>query len=145
VALHFLEPSGATGPGKLAVHYDQTTGAGSIQVNRIGIDTLPEIYQARRDLGDMVGAKVVGLLLPLAQGGTPYLCEAAEADVFLFSGVQPEFAADGDFLRLQYLNAPLDLERIHLSSPFARELLDYILQERERVGGLLQAKSDSRS
>ena len=145
VAIHFVEPSGATGPGRLAVHYDHTTGAGTIQVNRIGIDTLPEIYQARRDLGDMVGAKVVGLLLPLAQGGTPYLCEAAEADGFLFSGVQPEFAADGDFLRLQYLNAPLDLERIHLSSPFARELLDYILQERERVGGLLQAKSDSRS
>ncbi|MEW6657677.1 MAG: GNAT family N-acetyltransferase [Thermodesulfobacteriota bacterium] len=134
VELHFLEPSGATGPGKLSVHYDHTTGAGTIQVNRIGIDTLPEIYQARRDLGDMVGAKVVGLLLPLAQGGTPFLCEAAEADGFFFSGVQPEFAGDGDFLRLQYLNAPLDLERIHLSSPFARELLDYILQERERVG-----------
>ena len=134
VALHFLEPSGATGPGKLAVHYDRTTGAGSIQVNRIGTDTLPEIYQARRDLGDMVGAKVVGLLLPLAQGGTPYLSEAAEADGFFISGVQPEFAADGDFLRLQYLNAPLDLERIHLSSPFARELLDYILKEKERVG-----------
>jgi GNAT superfamily N-acetyltransferase len=134
VAAHFLEPSGATGPGKLSVHYDHTTGAGSIQINRIGIDTLPAIYQARRDLCEMVGAKVVGLYLPLAQGGTPYLCEAAEGDGFFFSGVQPEFAPDGDFLRLQYLNAPLDLERIHLSSPFARELLDYLLQERERVG-----------
>lgn len=134
VELHFLEPSGAIGPGKLAVHYDHTTGAGTIQVNRVGIDTLPEIYQARRDLGEMVGAKVMGLLLPLAQGGTPYLCEAAEADGFFFSGVQPEFAGDGDFLRLQYLNAPLDLERIHLSAPFSRELLDYVLKEKERVG-----------
>jgi anti-sigma regulatory factor (Ser/Thr protein kinase)/GNAT superfamily N-acetyltransferase len=133
VELHFLEPSGATGPGRLAVHYDQTTGAGSIQVNRIGIDTLPAIYQARRDLCHMAGAKVVGLYLPLAQGGTPFLCEAAEAEGFFLSGVQPEFAGDGDFLRLQYLNAPLDLERLHLSSPFARELLEYILQERERL------------
>ncbi|MHB8066592.1 MAG: GNAT family N-acetyltransferase [Desulfobaccales bacterium] len=138
--LHFLEPSGSIGPGKLAVHYDHTTGAGTIQVNRIGIDTLPEIYQARRDLGEMVGAKAVGLLLPLAQGGTPYLCEAVEADGFFFSGVQPEFAGDGDFLRLQYLNAPLDLERIHLSSPFSRELLNYVLKERERVGQNLEVQ-----
>jgi hypothetical protein len=138
VDLHFLEPSGPTGPGELKVHYDQATGVGAIQVNRIGIDTLPEIYQARRDLCDMVGAKVVGLLLPLAQGGTPYLCEAAEGDGFFFSGVLPHFAADGDFLRLQFLNAPLDPERIHLSSPFAKELLAYVLQEKE-------AFSDQRS
>ncbi len=138
--LHFLEPSGATGPGKLAVNFDQHTGVGTIQVNRIGIDTLPEIYQARRDLCAMAGAKVVGLLLPLAQGSTPYLSEAAEADGFFFSGVQPEFAGDGDFLRLQYLNAPLDLERIHLSAPFSRELLDYILKERERVSQNLVRK-----
>jgi len=134
VDLHFLEPSGPTGHGELQVHYDQATGVGVIQVNRIGIDTLPEIYQARRDLVYMVGAKVVGLCLPLAQGGTPYLCEAAEEDGFFFSGVQPHFAADGDFLRLQFLNAELDPERIHLSSPFAKTLLTYVLQEKERVG-----------
>jgi GNAT superfamily N-acetyltransferase len=134
VSWQFLEPSGPTGSGQLAVHYDQATGVGSIHVNRIGIGTLPEIYQARRDLCHIVGAKVVGLYLPLAQGGAPYLCEGAEADGFFFSGVQPKFAPDGDFLRLQYLNAPLDLERVHLSSPFARELLAYVLEERERVG-----------
>ena len=76
---------------------------------------------------------MVGLDLPLAQGATPYICEAAEADGFFFSGVRPLFAEDGDFLRLQYLNAPLDLERISLYSPFSRDLLAYILQERERV------------
>jgi len=135
VDLHFLEPSGPIGPGELQVHYDQATGVGSIRVNRIGIDTLPEIYQARRDLCDMVGAKVVGLFLPLAQGGTAYLCEAAEGDGFFFSGVHPHFAADGDFLRLQYLNTALDPALIHLSSSFAKELLDYVLREKERVGG----------
>lgn len=129
----FLEPSGPPGLGKLAVHYDQALRVGTIQVDLIGIDTLPEIYQARRDLCDLAGAAVVGLDLPLAQGATPFLCEAAEAAGFFFSGVRPLFAADGDFLRLQYLNAPLDLERISLYSPFARELLDYILRERERV------------
>jgi hypothetical protein len=104
-------------------------------VDRIGSDTLPEIYQARRDLCDLAGAQVVGLCLPLAQGGTPYLCEAAEAEGFFFSGVLPHFAPDGDFLRLQYLNTELNPERIHLYSPFAKEFLTYILQERERVAG----------
>lgn len=133
--VEFLESRGPTGvPGRLAVHYDRDTGTGTIRVNRIGIDTLPEIYQARRDLCDLAGAAVVGLDLPLAQGGTPYLCDAAEADGFFFAGVRPHFAPDGDFLRLQYLNTELDPGRIHLASPFARELLTYILEERERVG-----------
>jgi anti-sigma regulatory factor (Ser/Thr protein kinase) len=130
----FLEPSGPVGLGELKVHYDQTMQVGTIQVNGIGLGTRAAIRQARRDLCDMVGAKVVGLCLPLAQGGTPYLCEAAEGDGFFFSGVQPHFAPDGDFLRLQYLNAELDPESIHLSSPFAKELLAYVLEERERVG-----------
>jgi hypothetical protein len=133
-AVQFLEPSGPVGRGRLSVHYDQAIKVGVIQVDQIGIDTYPEILQARRDLGSIAGAAVVGLDLPLAQGATPYLCEAAEEDGFFFSGIRPLFAADGDFLRLQYLNAPLDLERITLYSPFARELLDYILKERQRAG-----------
>ena len=130
----FLEPSGPMGNGELKVHYDQGFGAGNIEVNRIGRDSLPEISQARRDLCEVAGAKVVGLLLPLAQGGTPSLCEAAEAEGFFFSGVLPHFAPDGDFLRLQYLNTGLDPAKIQLSSPFAKELLTYILREKERVG-----------
>lgn len=133
VPVEFLEPSGPTGPGRLAVHYDQATGAGTIQVNRIGIDTFPEICQARRDLIDMVGAAVIGLHLPLAQGATPFLCEAAEAKGFRFSGVLPHFAPDGDFLHLQFLNTELEVEHIHLFSPFARELLAYILAEKARI------------
>ncbi len=128
-----MEPSGPLGPGQVTVHYDRETGGGTIQVDRIGIDTLPEIEQARRDLCDMAGAAVVGLNLPLAQGTTPYLADAAEASGFFFSGVLPHSAPDGDFLRLQHLNAPLDLERLHLSSPFARELLAYVLKDKERV------------
>jgi hypothetical protein len=117
----------------VAVHFDKAVGVGAIQVNRIGVDSWPEIYQARRDLCGLAGAAVVGLDLPLSQGGAPYLCDLAEGDGFFFSGVRPHFAPDGDFLRLQYLQADLDLERIRLFSPFARKLLAYILAERERV------------
>lgn len=133
VPVAFLEPSGPTAVGEVAVHFDKATGVGIIQVNRIGVDTIPEIYQGWQDLSRLAGAAVIGLDLPLSQGGTPYLCDLAEGNGFFFCGVRPYFAPDGDFLRLQYLNADLDLERLRLASPFARELLDYILQERERV------------
>jgi len=131
--VEFIPPSGPLGPGQVAVHFDRDTGAGHIQVNRIGLDTLPEIEQARRDLCDLAGAAVVALDLPLAQGAAPYLADAVEAVGFFFSGVRPHTAPDGDCLRLQFLKAEPDLERLHLTSPFARELLDYALADRTRV------------
>ncbi|MCL4501019.1 MAG: GNAT family N-acetyltransferase [Deltaproteobacteria bacterium] len=134
ISVEFLVPSGPTGFGKVAVHYDKATGVGAIQVNRIGVDTVAECYQGWQDLTKLAGAAVIGLELPLAQGGTPFLCDLAEENGFFFSGVKPHFATDGDFLRLQYLNAELNLERLRIYSPFARELLDYVLLERARVG-----------
>jgi hypothetical protein len=134
VSCESLEPSGSLGHGEVTVHYDRETGAGTIQVNRIGSDTLPEIEQAQRDLCDMAGAAVIGLNLPLAQGTTPYLADAAAALGFFFSGVLPHSAPDGDFLRLQFLNAELNLERLHLASQLARELLAYVLKDKARVG-----------
>jgi anti-sigma regulatory factor (Ser/Thr protein kinase)/RimJ/RimL family protein N-acetyltransferase len=52
---------------------------------------------------------------------------------FFFSGVGPCFAPDGDTLRLQYLNTELDIGRLQLYNPFAKELAAYIATERERV------------
>jgi anti-sigma regulatory factor (Ser/Thr protein kinase) len=133
VPVKFLRPGRAAGSGRLAVHFNPNINTGFIQANRIGADTFPEIERACHDLCVLAGAAVVFLDLPLAQGGTPDLCDAAEAIGFFFSGVRPHFAADGDFLRLQYLNSTLDPERIHLASPFGRELLDYILKDKARV------------
>ena len=140
--VEYLEPGPLAGLGRLAVQYNQKYCAGFIQVNRIGTDTFPEIEQACRDLCDLAGAAVVFLDLPLAQGGTPELCDAAGSVGFFFSGVRPRFASDGDFLRLQYLNAPVAPERIHLASPFARELLDYILRDRARVEHAIDLSSN---
>ena len=76
--------------------------------------------------------------LGLQVGEEPWLvdlAEAAEAEGFFFSGIGPLFAPDGDVLRLQYLRSPLDPTLLQIYSPFARELLDYVIQERQRVGG----------
>jgi hypothetical protein len=114
-------------------------GAGVIRVRRVGADTAAEVRRARQDLCESAAAEVVFLELPLAQAGTPALCEAAEDDGFFFSALGPRFAADGDALRMQYLNCDVDVTSLQVFSPFGRELLDYVAAERARVS----ARSES--
>jgi hypothetical protein len=115
------------------VQFDRAARAGTITVRRAGGDTADDLLQARRDLCEVAGAEVVYLELPLAQPATPFLCEAAERAGFFFAGIGPCFAPDGDTLRFQFLNAPLDTSLLQILSPFARELLAYIDGERARI------------
>jgi anti-sigma regulatory factor (Ser/Thr protein kinase) len=130
----FRAPAAAKGSGNVVVSMFHGLGAGVIRVRRVGADTAAEVRRARQDLCDSAAAEVVNLELPLAQPGTPHLCEAAESDGFFFSGMGPRFAPDGDALRLQYLNCDLDVTRLQVFSPFGRELLEYVAAERARVG-----------
>jgi anti-sigma regulatory factor (Ser/Thr protein kinase) len=126
--------AGGGASGEVVVSMLHGWGAGVIRVRRVGSDTAAEVRRARQDLCETAAAEVVYLELPLAQRGTPALCEAAEGDGFFFSGLGPRFAPDGDALRLQYLNCDLDVSRLQVFSPFGRELLDYVAAERARVG-----------
>ncbi|HOE23789.1 MAG TPA: ATP-binding protein [Smithellaceae bacterium] len=120
--------------GMVKVLYNRINGTGTITVEKAGSDSKTEIRRALYDLRDIALAEAIYLLLPLAQAGTPRLCEEAEALGFFFSGVEPCFAPDGDYLRLQYLNTTINFDHIQLYRPFSRELLSYILQEKKRVG-----------
>lgn len=121
------------GDGELAVRLYRGWGYGAIRVHRVGTDTAAQVRQARRDLCDAAGAKVVYLELPLAQPGAPAVCLDAEGDGFFFSGVGPHFAPDGDTLRLQYLAVDVDPSKLQIASDFARELVAYVAAERGRV------------
>jgi serine/threonine-protein kinase RsbW len=64
--------------------------------------------------------------LPLSHPATPQFCASLEMLGFFFAGVIPEMA-DGDVLRLQYLNnVEINLENIQIASDFGKELLDYV-------------------
>jgi hypothetical protein len=56
-----------------------------------------------------------------------------EDDGFFFSGLGPYFAGDGDTLRLQRLDTVLDISLLQIADPFARELVDYVARERNRI------------
>ncbi|MDQ3815767.1 MAG: ATP-binding protein [Armatimonadota bacterium] len=143
-SVEFAEPpAGDNAPdeyGEISVSYDPGMDSGMIRVKKVGADSDVEVRRARRDLCEVAGAEAVYLHLPLSQPGTPELCRAVEEEGFFFSGLGPQFAADGDVLVLQFLNVePFDTGLVKLASPFAQELLEYMAGERERVAKLGKA------
>ncbi len=124
----------AEGAGEVSVEYEAAVQAGTIRVRRVGADTVAAVRQAQRDLCASSGARAVTLELPLAQPGTAEICRAAEAEGFCFSGVGPDFSADGDTLLLQLVVEDLDLSLLQIDTPFAKDLLAYVGSEYVRVG-----------
>jgi hypothetical protein len=132
VPAEFRDGRPGAGAGVVEVKFLGELLAGLIRVRRTGVGALEEIRRARRDLTESSRAEVIYLELPLAQAATPELCEAAEADGFFFSGLGPCFTDDGDVLRLQLLNVPLDTSLIQIENPQARTLLNHVERERRR-------------
>ena len=122
-----------TDTGELAIDHHEELQRAVIMVRRVGNDTIDRIRNARRDLCGARQIEVIYLELPLAQSGTPEVCEAVEEDGFFFSGVAPLYGQEGDVLRLQFLNVELDTSVLQIENPFARDLLKYVEQERARV------------
>jgi serine/threonine-protein kinase RsbW len=133
VPVEFPEPESAEEPGQVLVKYLPKLQEGLIQVRRVGPETAAEVHRMRRSLCETSGVESIFLELPLAQVGTPELCQAVEQDGFFFSGIGPCFDADGDVLRLQFLNVELDIALLQLHGRFAQELATYVAQERDRV------------
>jgi serine/threonine-protein kinase RsbW len=133
VTAEFPEPGPAEGTDRIEVDCFPGLKYGVIRVRDAGPETAAAVARARRSLCEEEGAEAVFLELPLSRASTPRLCEAAEDDGFFFSGVGPYFAADGDALRLQFLNVPLDTALLQVANPFARELVAYAERERQRV------------
>ena len=90
-----------------------------------------------RDLPDLVRFRLrelrlrridwISLDLPLSDPAAQELCAPLEALGFFFAGIIPELA-EGDVLRLQYLNAvEADVESAQLASDFGKELFAYVV------------------
>jgi anti-sigma regulatory factor (Ser/Thr protein kinase) len=99
----------------------------AIRVAACGSD-LPELVRFR--LRELCLRRVawIGLDLPLSDAAVPSLCAALEALGFFFAGVVPELA-DGDVLRLQYLNeVDVEVASAQIASDFGRELFGYVVK-----------------
>ncbi len=120
------------GPGEIETSFSADLGQGVIRVVRCGTGSAGRIRELLREWRG--AAQVISLDLPLAQAGVPDLCRSVEELGFFFSGLGPCFAGDGDALRLQLLDTKLDISQLQIADPFARELVDYVARERDRIG-----------
>jgi serine/threonine-protein kinase RsbW len=106
----------------------------SLRVTAYGRD-LPELVRSR--LRELCRRRIdwISLDLPLSDPALPEACASLEALGFSFAGVIPELA-DGDVLRLQYLNAvETDLESAQICSDFGRDLYAYVVAARRGAPG----------
>lgn len=122
----FGNPAPGVLPGDYQINYDKTLKKGELKVVVANETQWPEILRVADDLAEFAGAEVVNLDLPLSQPASALLCDLAEDFGFFFSGIRPCEALDGDYLRLQRLHVPMDLDRLTIYSDLGNELLKYV-------------------
>ena len=123
------------GIGQVTVNARRDLGRAVLQIQSLGENSIETIASLTQDLTRR-GVEAIFLELPLSQTGTPAACLAAESLGFFFSGIGPSFAEDGDTLRLQKLMTPLDPSLVLVESAHARDLIAYVVAERNRVASL---------
>jgi anti-sigma regulatory factor (Ser/Thr protein kinase)/GNAT superfamily N-acetyltransferase len=117
-------PKPANDSGDFRIHYDRTLLKGVITVITADERQWTEILRVTNDMIEFAGAEVVDLDLPLAQSATGLLFELAESAGFVFTGIRPCQAHDGDCARLQRLCVPFDIKHIQIYPGFAEFLLE---------------------
>lgn len=130
--LELGRPCTPAGPERMTVETSLHWQTTFLVVPVVGAGTEADLARAHETFHGDPALRSAYLELPLAQPGTAQACASAERLGFVFSGVCPYGARDGDVLRLQSLKDPAHVDRTKLMNPFARELLDYIVGERAR-------------
>jgi anti-sigma regulatory factor (Ser/Thr protein kinase)/GNAT superfamily N-acetyltransferase len=118
------KPASADSFGDFRIHYDRTLQKGIITVTIADERQWPEILRVTEDMVEFAGAEVVDLDLPLAQPATGLIFDLAESAGFVFTGIRPCQAHDGDCARLQRLSVPFDLKYIQIYPGFGESLLE---------------------
>ncbi len=109
------------------------SGLAHIRVIEAGVDLKERIADEVESL-DSFDLGAVHLDLPLSAPGTPRAIERLEAMGFSFASWIPDFAADGDVVRLQRVGShPVDTEHVVCARPEGEAVRDYVVAEWHRV------------
>jgi len=131
--IEFRDGLPPSGQGTLAVKIDTGAARANVRADTIGENTVQLIRQTRRELVERAHLEVVYVELPLADTASAIVAEQLELDGFGFLGIAPHFSKRGDVLRLGYLVEPVDRKALDLLEDIAGELVDYALDEQNRV------------
>ena len=105
---------------------------GVIRFERIGRNCAIELEPALRDVQSL-GARSVQLAALMSDPGLAELIGAARNLGFFFCGLGPAFADGEDLLLLQFLSEPLDVQKLQIYTPTAKQLLAFIEQDRRET------------
>lgn len=121
------------GQGHLEVKVNAAESVARLSLDQWGEDSLAQLQAQLHDLC-LHRVDLILLDLPLTHPATANFCPQIEAMGFFLAGILFALREGQDVLRMQYLNnVQVEPERIQTYSEFARELVDYVLAERERL------------
>lgn len=104
-----------------------------ISIEKYGDDIVPLVQNSVKELC-MKKVDTIYLELPLSDPITMFIVQKFHEMGFFFGGLIPEFR-NGDVLKLQYLNnIYIDPEKICVASDNGRDILSFILADREKTG-----------
>lgn len=115
----------------LSTHVMSAIDVARIQIDSYGQYVVSEIEIKLNELCRK-GMSCIQLDLPLTNPWTALICAHFEALGFVLAGMLPD-AGGQDILRLQYLNVPIDFDRILVASDTAKVLRDYIRKQFDTV------------
>jgi len=119
--------------GEVKSTYSSSWGFGVINVRELGTNNQNEIKQAMHNLLFNMKAEVIFLFIPLENGDITDLIELLERERFFFSGLIPSYFRGKDIIRFEYLNGMIDISKINVFEDRAKQIFDYILNEKEKV------------
>ena len=100
------------------------------------------LFEAGKDAGEIIadlvqkhtaaGAVVLQVFIPLGKAYSGTLTELLNREGFFFAALVARWF-DADGLMLQKLVQPTNYDNIHLHSTFAKDMLKFIIQDRNRV------------
>ncbi len=112
---------------QLKINYTDSTSL--MIVNKYGPDFHTVLTEMLDSLKKQEKPNVVYIDLPLENLATPSQFDQIKDLGFIYCGLAPMFHHESDFLRLQKIFVPLDLNLIDMYSEFGRKLKTYIADE----------------
>lgn len=112
---------------QLKINYSDSTSL--IIVNKYGPDFHTVLSDMLDSLKKQEAPNAIYIDLPLENPATPAQFNQIKDLGFIYCGLAPIFHHESDYLRLQKIFVPLDLELIDMYSEFGRKLKSYITDE----------------
>lgn len=112
---------------ELIINYSYSTSL--IVVHKYGSDFEEVLGDMLNSLEQQEGHNAIYLDLPLENASTPTQQPHAAGLGFIYSGLVPFFHRDSDYLRLQKIYTPLDMDLVDVYSDFGKEIKKLIADE----------------